>query len=330
MGALFDHAARVFGLTRVERSILEALLRAMLESEARSLTVAALAEAAAADLGATTSALHPSGRLTGCALVVVDGAGPMLTRRVAIHDELWPRLTGAPIAGVMRPAEQPPMSVAALGLSATTAAAALAAGLGSGVFACDGAALTVAALPSWRRELAWHQAVPVIADAERAEPAALAALAELFAGPLVLTSARPLGARLLAAGRELHVLEVPRPSADDRIALWDKALAAHAIAPGAVDTAFLGRRFGFGPGRIITAAASHGGGRAPPTTSAAIALCRAIPEVHVGGLATRLPPAAWTELAVATAVRAELALVETWARGGVTGPGTGGLACLFH
>src|SRR5688572_4698556 len=217
MGALFDHAARVFGLTRVERSILEALLRAMLESEARSLTVAALAEAAAADLGATTSALHPSGRLTGCALVVVDGAGPMLTRRVAIHDELWPRLTGAPIAGVMRPAEQPPMSVAALGLSATTAAAAetaaawlarpharwsalivegppgsgrgalaaaLAAGLGSGVFACDGAALTVAALPTWRRELAWHQAVPVIADAERAEPAALAALAELVAGPL--------------------------------------------------------------------------------------------------------------------------------------------------
>jgi hypothetical protein len=362
---LLDHAARVYSLSPLERAIVDALLDAMLDPElpGRALTVGALAREISADFGEIAAVLSNTGTLIGCALVVLDGTGPLLARQVALHDDLWPRLVGAPLAGVMRPVGRPPpldsLVTTERLLERVTAASAwlrephgrwpalviqgppasgrgavamaLAAAMGAGVFACDGVQLTAATLPIWRRELAWHQAVPVIVNAESAEPAALGALTQLFAGPLVLTSSIPLGANMLSAGRAVHVVELEPPSAIMRKGIWERTLSASGTDLDAVDTAFLARRFRFGPGRIASAVASLTAGGQCVDTAAAVALCRAVPELHVGGLAARLGAASSSDLVVPAAVRSELDLIIAWGQGHSVGhDGRTGLACLFH
>jgi SpoVK/Ycf46/Vps4 family AAA+-type ATPase len=282
----------------------------------------------------------------------------VLSRQVALHDELWPRLVGTPLTGVMRPPSQRAPQLDTLVLSPRVAAAAkaarawlqrahgrwpvliikgpagtgrgalgaaLAAELKCGVFPVDGTQLTQAALPTWRRELAWHQAVPVVTDADAADAAALGALARLFEGALVLTTASPVAAAMLAADRAIHQIETEVPDAEARRRIW-----ASGLPDDTVDTAFLATRYRFGPGRIASVIAHLTAAEAPVDTEAAVALCRAVPDAHVGGLATRLPPATWDDLVVPAAVKTELGLIETWGRGEVRQVGRAGLACLFH
>ena len=359
---LIDHAVQAFGLSSLDTTLVTTLLAVMLDRDGRPISVGDLSKLAQASYGSVAAALDAHETLVACAIVSVDGTGPILGRSIALHDEFWPRLTGAPILGVMRPSREN-VSLSALVLAPAVlervqeAASwlrtahgswptlviqgprssgrgalgeALAAELGTGVFPCDGAKLTLDALSTWRRELTWHQAVPVIADADLAAPAALEALSLRFAGPLVVTSATPIVAQLLAAGRAVYVVEVESLTAADRTAIWDRKLS-DAGTDTSLDTAFLGRRFALGPARITNAISSLKASKAAITTAIASELCRAIPELHVGGLATRLPTARWKDLVVPRSVRTELELIVTWGHGDVPGlDSRAGLACLFH
>ena len=359
---LLDHATQAFGLSSLDTTLVTTLLALMLDREGRPLSVGELSKLAQAPYGSVAAALDPHETLVACAIVSIDGTGPILGRSIALHDEFWPRLTGIPIVGVMRPSRKTlPLSSLVLtqellervqraGSWLRTAhgrwptlviqgprssgrgalGEALAAELGSGVFPCDGAELTLDSLSTWRRELAWHQAVPVISDADLSDPAALQGLGRRFPGPLVVTSAMPLAAQMLGAGRAVHVIEVESLSAAERTAIWDRNLA-DAGTDTSLDTAFLGRRFALGPARITDAVSSLMASRAVVTTAAATELCRAIPELHVGGLATKLGTARWKDLVVPRSVRTELELIVGWGNGDapVLDSRTG-LACLFH
>jgi hypothetical protein len=359
---LIDHATHAFGLSSLETTLVATLLALMLDRDGRPISVGELSKLAPAPNGSVVAALGPHETLVACAIVSVDGTGPILGRSIAVHDEFWPRLTGVPILGVMRPSrETVPLSALVLSqqvLERVQRAAswlrtahgswptlviqgprssgrgalgeALAAELGTGVFPCDGAKLTLDSLATWRRELAWHQAVPVIADADLAAPAALEALSHRFAGPLIVTSATPIVAQMLAAGRAVHVVEVESLSAADRTAIWNRKLS-DVGTDASLDTAFLGRRFALGPARISSAVTSLTASKTAITTAVASDLCRAIPELHVGGLATKLSTAGWKDLVVPRAVRTELELIVTWGQGDVPGlDSRAGLACLFH
>jgi hypothetical protein len=219
-------------------------------------------------------------------------------------------------------------------------ARALAAELGRGVIAVDGARLTAAVVPVWRRELAWQQAVPVVADADRAEPAALAALVRRWDAAMVLTAAAPIVERLWSEKRVVRTLETEALEPRQRAELWRRALAAAGASDHAIDVAHLGAVLRFGPARIsvaATALAADG----ETTTAGALAACRAAPDLRLGGHASRLAtPSRWSDLVVPRGVRAELDLIATWARrashvfapggAGASARAPRGLACLFY
>jgi SpoVK/Ycf46/Vps4 family AAA+-type ATPase len=205
----------------------------------------------------------------------------------------------------------------------------------------DGARLSAATLPVWRRELAWHDATAVVLDAERAEPAALRTLAVRAPRSLFATCVAPAVETLLLPGRPLRTIEVDPLSSRDRVAIWRSALARSTIAADAIDLDQIAARFPFAPGRIAGAVASLEASREVPTTERVAALCRSIPDLRVGGLAARVvTPYRWDDLVVPAAVKAELELIEVWGRrsaalfaadavgGRVRAPR--GLACLFH
>jgi AAA+ superfamily predicted ATPase len=373
---LVEHATRVFSLSPLERDVLLILLAASLgpAGAARALRVGDLIDAVtkSADVSAVVAALDDVAPLLSFALIEVHGDGPRINRGVALHDDFWPRLVGASrAAATLGPGEigldrlaLAPLVAARVattqawlrglrgrwatvivhgpaGSGRGALAAGLAAELGCGVLPIEGGQLTPMTLPAWRRDIAWHQAVPVVTDAERADPASLTALARLAACPLFATASSPIVERVLGAKRAVHTLEVDPLTAHDRAAIWRCTLARAGAASDAVDVGFLGARFAFAPARIVAASIALVDDVREPTTDAAVAICRSIPEVRVGALATRIAtPYRWNDLVVTPAVRAELELIATWGRRGAAlfGPDAAGgraraprgLACLFH
>jgi hypothetical protein len=158
--------------------------------------------------------------------------------------------------------------------------------------------------------------------------------------PLVVTAETPLLERLMAPGRRLRPLAIGALDDLTRAGIWRAALARAGADPSRIDLGYLGARFPFTPSRIAAAAATLAQGGATPSTDDAVALCRAIPELRFGGLASRVDtPYGWDDLVVPPGVRAELDLIVTWGRRpelfAPGGPGgrarvPRGLACLFH
>src|SRR5450432_4182294 len=118
---LVDHASGVFGFSKLERAIVDVLLDATGVIRRNSMTVGELAAEAKLEPSQVTAALSPSARLLGFGLITLEGSGPILCRTIALDDEFWPRLVGAPIVGVMRPRAVETRKLAELALSARNA-----------------------------------------------------------------------------------------------------------------------------------------------------------------------------------------------------------------
>ncbi len=378
--AMIEHATRVFRLQPIERDVLVFLLGVALGQtgakrprEVRLADVVDVLGAGDARVG-VLAALDDSATLAGHALVTVRGDGPRLDRTIALADGFWPRLVGvrpdevgvrlaAPELGLDELALAPDVAArvhelrrrlatalagwptvivhGTAGTGRGALAAALAATLGIVLLVLDGTRLRAATLPSWRREIAWHQAAPVITDADQAEPAALSALVRLAASPLFLTTSSPSTERVLAPMRAIYTLAIDRPTVRARAQIWSAALLRAGAPLPMLYVDALAARLQFAPGRIAAAAVAIVASGAPSDEARAVELCRSIPEVRVGGLATRLDARfGWDDLVVPAAVRAELELIVTWgrrgailfARDGIGGRARAprGLACLFH
>jgi ATP-dependent 26S proteasome regulatory subunit len=376
---LIAHAAEVFGLSPVEETIVALLLGVAWGRGARNrplelrpVDVIAMLGGGASDEAEVAAAFAVDAPLSRWGLLAWRQDGPRLGRAVSLDDEVWPRFFGGPgsarwraravelgfadlaledeLASTCRDranwlglagAWPTLMVVGAPGTGRGALARAGAHALGLPVIVADGATLDVAAAPALRRECVWHQAALILDDADRAPAEALAAVLDELAAPVFATGASAILERLLAPGRVVRTLEVPAMTSERRAAIWRRALGRSGLAVDAVDADGLATRFAFAPGRIATAVAALAGSGAPVDTESAGRLCRALPEVRVGGLANRLEArAGWRDLIVAPAVRRELELIVTWGRhrAQIFGPaGAGaharaprGLACLLH
>lgn len=372
-----DHACDVFALSAFERELLVALLDRTLglDGAARAMTIAELVAGTSGrdKLARLVATLLPGGTFADLALAEVHGDGPWLQRTIALDASFWPRLVGVHRSLEGLTVAREPSGAAELVLpervradldrardwlrreraAAPTVvvhgaphsgrgaiARALASELGGEVIELDGARLTAAVVPAWRRELAWQQAVPVIADADRADPAALAALVRRCDGPVLATSSVPLVDRLWSAARVVRAIETEPLEPRQRAQVWRQALARAGAREHAIDVTHLGTVLRFGPARI-TSAATALAADGETTTAGALAACRAVPALGLGNHAARLAtPSRWSDLVVPSGVRAELDLIVTWARRAshVFAPGGAGeraraprgLACLFY
>lgn len=370
------HAGDVFALPPFERLLVQHLLRRELEP-ARGRAACTLGELVELcdepDPRRVWRSLGPDAALVRFALVYLTGDGPMQARTVAPDMDFWLRALDGPSAPERMLAAPTERTIAQLALgerararivaarawlratrraSATVVihgppgsgrgaiAGALASELGVGVLAIEGARVTSERVAAWTREIAWHGAVPTIDDADHAEPAALAALARRVPGVLFATAATPIVDRLWSDARVVHALEVEPLEPGTRAEIWRSSLASAGLDARAFDAELLASRFRFAPARIAACVTSLAAD-AVATTETAIALCRSVPEVRIGGLATKLAtPYTYADLVVPEGVRAELDLIATWARSGdrlFAGDAVGGraraprgLACLFH
>ena len=149
--------------------------------------------------------------------------------------------------------------------------------------------------------------------------------------------------RLPIANRDVHVLDVERPSTATREAIWRASLGA---AAANVDLALVARRYRLGPGAIVRASAAargwiHVSGRSTQLdTATVVSACRAMPATELDTLTQRLPaPYHLSELIVGDNTRRELAFALAWARHeplifdtwqmGSRMPLGRGLVCLF-
>ncbi len=372
--ARLQHAVEVFGLQAPERDVVTLLFAAAIApaGERSSLRVIDVVDQLAGihDRVALLAAFSPSSALFGFALIEVRGEGPRLEQRVSLLDDLWPRLLGMPAAtetrdelpveqlALARPVAQRVRDVARwlsisrgawptvvvhgpAGSGRGAIAAALAASRTCAVLSIDGERLTPATIAFWRREIAWHQAIPVIADADRSDPLALVTLARIASCPLFVTATHSLVERVMAPGRTAVVLEVDPLSSVDRAAIWRAAFSARCVDTAALDVEDLGARFRFSPARISTVVDTVVAGGIPPTHEATVGLCRSIPEIRAGGVAARISSRRrWSDLVIAPGVRAELELIVTWGRRrsalferdgiGAHARASRGLTCLFH
>ena len=350
---LLAHVARVYALTPVEATIVGILLGVAWSRGARNrplelrpIDVISMLGGDAADEAEVAAAFSPDRALTRWALLAWRNDGPRLGRAVALADDVWPRFFGGvgPAALAARAVDRG-FAQLALDDELRSQCGAVAAWLRSGgpwptivvvggpgtgrgalaracahaldvpILAVSGAGLDAASVAVLRRECAWHQAALVVDDLDRAPADAVAALADELEGPLFATAASAMIERLLAPGRAVRTLEPRALTAVSRAAIWDAALRRAGVADGALDTASLAARFPFAPARITVAVDALVRGGTPVDTEHAARLCRSLPEVRVGGLATRLETAAaWSDLVVAPAVRRELELIVTWGR----------------
>jgi AAA+ superfamily predicted ATPase len=365
---LIDHAAHAFGLSLLERKVLGHVFEAVLLRRP-AVRVADLLDGAAqpADVALLYEALQGEARLRAFALVEVTGEGAWLQRVVAINEELWPRFLGiesrerivvAPAQGALdrlalssrtrqlaeaatqwlREDGSPPTLViyGSSGSGRSAVAHALTSVFDRPMLSLDGQRLTPERVAASRREIVWHGAIPIIENAELADAQALRAITHGVEGPVVLTCAASIVEIAMTARRRIHVLAIDPPSSEQRAAIWRLALENDQV-----DSDLLGSRFRFTPSRIVETARVLRANHDSVTTESAIALCRAIPELRVGGLAKRVSIAnAWDDLVVNAAAKAELELAITYARRraslfGPTSVGSrsrppAGLACLFY
>jgi AAA+ superfamily predicted ATPase len=370
-----EHAKRVFALTPVEYSILDLVFARETEvgdsSTSRTLRVAEVLDRLQRvhDRLSLLAALSGSGTLTQLALIDVRGDDAFLDRRVSLVPEVWTRLVGLPAivptrrgAALSTLALSPPVAArtAALaqwlaepktkwptvivhgpaGTGRTAVAEGLAAILGCDVLPIDGTKLTAAALPAVRREIAWHQAIALVADADRAEPAVLTALAARAACPLFVTTAMPIGEALLAPTRTVRMIDLEPLGVSERAAVWRARLAAHELDAASLDAVELASRFRFGPARIASVVEAFAGS-VVPTQADVIEVCRTVPKLQAGGLATPVRSrVGWDALVVPPATRAELELVVAWERrrghlfrqgaAGENARAPKGVSCLFY
>jgi AAA+ superfamily predicted ATPase len=367
-----QHASRVFELTPAELSVLTVLFAAEAgpQEQLRSLRVGdvvARLEGAHERLD-VLAALSSSGALAQQALVAVRGEEAFLDRRVSLVEEMWARLLGVPAASSARPgapvhslALTPVVlervdavarwlaeskvtwpTVIVYGPSDTGRAAiaeGLAATLGCDVLPIDGASLTPSNVPTLRREIAWHQAIPIISCADRAEAGALSMLARVAACPIFVTASTPVTEAVMTDTRAVRVLEIDPLGVHERAAIWGARFAERAIDVTGIDCVELASRFRFGPARIAAAVSTFPRGSSPPQ-SEVIELCRTVHKVHAGGLASLVRHCiGWNALVAPDATSMELDLIVTWERrrAHLFGPGmiganaraSKGLTCLF-
>lgn len=368
------HATEVFALEACERDIVALLLANTTAPvvERRSLRVIDVVDQLAGihDRVTLLGAFSEASPLSTFALIDVCGTGPRIERAVHLSDDLWPRLLGLPATTETRVAishaqlalgaamQQRVGSLAAWlatsrgawptvvvhgppGAGRTAIAEALVAGMGCRVLPVDGARLTSTTIAFWRREIAWHQAIPVISDADHADPLALATFARLAACPLFVTARQTIVERVMMPGRTTAVIEVDPLTSVDRAAIWKAAFATRQVDAHSLDFAELGARFRFSPARIATVVSALVAGGATPTHDMTVALCRSIPEIRAGGLASLISSRRqWSDLVIPAHVRGELELILTWGRRraelfdrggiGVNARAPRGLTCLFH
>lgn len=369
-GAALDRTARVFGLAEGARRALAVLLDRTLHGGGRATRIADLV----ADLGAaaTSDAFEPAAPLVRWRLAAV-GEGPWSERSVTLVDSFWPRLVGHWPRHVPRAVRQPAGVLDELVLvdavrseahrmvawmrerrrwptlqvhgprasGRATLACAIAAGLELPVLRILGAQLASLGADIVAREAIWQQAAVVIDRGEDAEPAALSALAVLLPAPLVLTTTDVGGSTGVdVCERPIRRLLLPALDGSARAVLWRRSLARAGIEPDLVDIGFFANRFRFGPGQIDEAVEHAGDSERRITRTGLLEVCRAIPDVELGGLARRVDTRhTWADLVVPTKTRRELELIVTWGRDGAAlfagdGPGdraraTRGVACLF-
>lgn len=364
----------MFALNPVELATLSFLLTAELdpqhESSRRSIRVADVVAGLERvhDRLDVLAALSSSGSLAQHDLITVRGEGAFLAREVSLVDVMWARLLGLPAASAVRPGAR----LATLALTPTVReridrivdwlehpktawptvivygpadsgraaiAEALAAALGCDVLPLDGTSLTSTAVPTWRREIAWHQAIPIISDADRAEPEALSALARVAACPMFLTATKPVTATVMTDARTVRVLENEPLGVLERAAIWEACFSARMIDTTALDPVELASRFRFGPARIASAVSTFPRGSSPAQRDV-IELCRTVHEVHAGGLASLVRSrVGWDALVASPAMRTELDMIVTWEKRrahlfrpgmlGANARASKGLTCLF-
>ena len=395
-----DHAAAVFGLSRLERDLLLFALAVEIDDRYARL-VAFLNDHAAmtrptVGLGlsvfsAGTDGLRaflPEAPLLWNALLSIDGDGPLAGRALLLDEGLWARLLaadpqGAAGAAAFVPAggEPGPSALEALALSdgvrdqarglaawaadgarrllivrgpdasgRTALATALALAGGRRALLVDAERLDQVGAAVCRREARWFGAALVIAaPAAAPSPAARDVLATVEEPIFWVATDAALETLSVDGRRAVAELALPPPDAAQEGAVLARLLDSRRPATTATraELLALGGQFRFGPGRWSTAlrlAGERAGalrGGAPFSLDELRAVCRALPEVHLGGLAARLPSAFTLEDVVLPArTRAELHLALAWARHGrrVLGDwGIGrrifagrGLTCLFY
>jgi len=311
------------------------------------------------DRSPALAALEPGGALLENALVILDGAGPLVSRRIGLEDGVWARLLGGSgaftidaepglldalhldpaerqaahrAAELLRRPGDPPLLfvVAPEGSGREALARAVAGCVGMPLLPVGGKELaandpTVAQVC---RDARWHGAAVLLTEGDPD-----AALSSRLSVPVfwVATERDRLPVDV-GRHRPTATLRLGRPDAARRAAVW-RRLAGAEVEPEAI-----ARRFRFGPGRIeeaVRRARCVG----PVDRPVLERTCRELQVARFGSLAQRLRcEQTWDDLVVPEAVLEELRLALAWLRHGeqVFGTwelgrrmGASGLACLF-
>lgn len=306
--------------------------------------------------------LAGAGPLARNALIELRGAGPLMTRELALGAGLAPRLAGAPQVSALGRLLPPlpglsgrlllseslresvdqasrallPNALVTIQGGEGSGRATLARAVASGVGLCI-LQVSVEQLESQlervRRDALWWGAA-VLVTGERCPARALREL-EL---PLIWVCGRqtPLPGQIASIRRSVQ-LHSPRWRRPEREALWARFCEGRLEASQLQE---LASRYHYGPGRVeeVVLRARR---RGQDLSTSVPACAQEVQNVHFGGLAQRIEgPRHWKDLVLSPELRQELDLALTWVRKGRQvfgewglgdGPsGSLGLTCLLH
>lgn len=359
---MLDRIRQLFDLTADECNLLS--LAALVEVDMRAAKLVGLLNdhmqhtrprvGLISDLGGTSSdvvaRLGPKGPLLRCGLIVIDEDGPMATRMVRAHPDVWPVIFGMPRAAPFRLSAALGDGIGRLVVSDTQRATIIAKGdalaevkgpvravivgdpdvgraeiakvlaakLVRNVLVVDGKALESAgAAQSLHREAMLNDAAVILSDPASLEPAALCDVLDGTAAPVFMQcTPEEVGAVLRAADRPVIEVAAPRRDLAQRTRIW---VAAAPAGLQQDDLRAMAERFDMGH-RQVTAAMELAGARAgdgPIAIEDVRSACETLRETRFEGAAERLDcPFDTEDIVLAQDTRAELDLATAWARHG--------------
>lgn len=364
----FDHAARCYGLTPLERDILLVAVAPEIDARFARLfgflndsvvglrpTVGLAIDALAPDPSAALRCFLPNATLVRNGLIITEGDAPLAARPIRAAADVWTRLAG------LRPEERrsprrSPMPLASETLLALEAAVrAIQGGQRPLLLVCGetaasvvhavvervGGALTIdrasAVDVELRRALvrdALWENVPLIVESSMAADAMAELLRDAPVALIVPTESDAVSSALVTSERPLHIIPAAPLDASARIEIWRQSGADHPDA----DIAMLANRFRFTPERVsavmkLARAKAASRGERDASHDDVLSACRAVGGSASSTLAHRLATThRRDDLILAPATRTELAMFETAARHGhaLFGPGTRGGAMRSH
>ena len=360
--AAFDHAARCFELTSLERDIL--LLALAPEIDARFCrvfgflndsvvalrpTVGLAISMLAQDSSAGLSAFVPTATLMKLGLISIDGDTPLAARAIRAAPDVWPRLAGVRPALARRHRRAPaafgsetlfaleaavhsireghrPL-VLVCGETAAAAVHAVADRIGVAIALQRTTALDPDQRAAVVRDALWEGAA-LIVDPTVGADALTDLLHDAPVSVIVPVGGDAVPSVFATSDREIFIIPTATLCVASRIAVW-RQYGADSIG---IDVAALATRFRFGEERVaavmkVARARARSRGHEQPGQQDVLDACRAIGGPATTTLAHRLSTTFQHEdLIVTQSTRTELALFETAARHGHTlfGPGTRG------